>query len=135
MRGIVTFAGLTDPAIEAITTVLQRRGYRVVRSFDLQSALSYQVEHCPCPHHGTDECTCQYVVLLAYPPETNGGRTPHVLTAHGYGQETQVALHRDDTTDEDERFAIVSALIEAAMLLAPHNLVIEDRVETPVSVT
>jgi hypothetical protein len=133
MRGAVTFAGLTDPAIGAITTVLERRGYRVVRSFDLQSALKYQVEHCPCPHHGTDQCTCQYVVLLAYPPATNGRGAPRVLTAHSYDQTTQVALQHDGSLGEDERFELVSALVEAAMLLAPDRLVIEGREIPPAS--
>jgi hypothetical protein len=133
MKGTVTFAGLTGPAVDAITTVLQRRGYRVIRSFDLQSALSHQVDQCPCPHHGTDQCTCQYVVLLAYPPATNGGRAPHVLTAHGEGGTTRVALQHDGSTDVDVQFALVSALVEAALLLSPGEPIVENR--TPSSPT
>jgi uncharacterized protein (DUF302 family) len=117
--------------IGAITTVLQRRGYQVVRSFDLQSALSSHVEHCPCPHHGSEECTCQYVVLLAYPPTTYLQMPPRVLTVHSYEQVTQVALQYDETLDEDERFALISALVEAAMLLSPGQPVIENQVRVP----
>jgi hypothetical protein len=127
MRETLTFAGLANLAIGAITAVLERRGYEVIRSFDLQSALSTQVEHCPCPHHGTEACTCQYVVLLAYPQTTNVPVPPRVLTVHNYGQLTQVALQHDETLDEDERFALISALVEAALLLSPGQPVIENQ--------
>jgi hypothetical protein len=132
MNKAVTFAGLPNLAVGAVTTVLERRGYRVMRSFDLQSALGYHVEHCPCPYHGTEECTCQYVVLLAYPQASNEWVPPRVLTAHSYGQQTQVALQHDSSMDEEERFALISALVEAAMLLSPAQTVIEDRVGIPV---
>jgi hypothetical protein len=132
MREAVTFGGFADLAIGAITTVLERRGYQVIRSFDLQSALSYHVEHCPCPHHGSEECTCQYVVLLAYPRAGNARVPPRVLTAHSYGQLTQVALQYDETLDEDERFALISALVEAALLLSPGQPVIENQARIPV---
>ncbi|MCL7453078.1 MAG: hypothetical protein M8467_08510 [Anaerolineae bacterium] len=130
----MTFAGSSNPVIEAVTALLERRGYRVTRSFDLQSARNHHVEHCPCPHHGTEECTCQYVVLLAYPPVAAGVATgPRVFTVHTYGQMTQVALQHDETLDEDERFALVSVLIKAAMLLAPDQPVIENQAGIPIA--
>jgi hypothetical protein len=52
---------------------------RLERSFDLRSALHDQPD-CPCPHHGTAQCTCQYVVLLAYEPAVTA--PPAVITAH-----------------------------------------------------
>jgi hypothetical protein len=131
MGQTVTFSGLTETAVRAITTVLERRGYQVLRSFDLQSALSYHVEHCPCPHHGTEDCTCQYVVLLAYPPAAKGWVPPRVFTAHGYGHVTQVALQQDSTVGEEERFALVSALVEAALLLSPDEPVVEAQAPIP----
>ena len=121
MRGVVAFAALTDPLVEAVTAVLEGRGYQVVCTFDLQSALGHHVEHCPCPHHGSEECPCQYVVLLAYPQTTNSGRAPHVLIAHGYGQVTQVGLQDDSSLTEEEHFALTSALIDAAVLLSPQE--------------
>jgi hypothetical protein len=128
---MVTFAGLTETVVVAITTVLERRGYRVMRSFDLQSALRSHVEHCPCPHHGTEKCTCQYTVLLAYPLAEKGGAPPKVLMAHSYGHMTQVSLRQDSTMGEKERFALISALIEAALLLSPNEPVVETQSGVP----
>jgi hypothetical protein len=51
----------------------------VERSFDLRSALHDQPD-CPCPQHGTTQCTCQYVVLLTY--ESAAADPPAVITAH-----------------------------------------------------
>lgn len=126
MGQTVTFERLSDQVIAAITTTLLQRGYHVVRSFDLQSARANHIEDCPCPHHGTALCTCQYVVLLVYPltragrPMTAGqANPPRVLTAHTYEQTTRVTLHRDATVRENEASALVSALVEAAVLLAP----------------
>jgi hypothetical protein len=131
MGQTVTFSGSTETAVRAITTVLERRGYRVMRSFDLQSALSYHVERCPCPHHGTEKCTCQYIVLLAYPTAPKGWVPPRVFTAHSYGHLTRVALHQDSMPGEEERFALISALVEAALLLSPDEPVVETQAVTP----
>jgi hypothetical protein len=116
---VVAFAALTNPAIEAVTAVLKGRGYQVVRTFDLQSALGHYVEDCPCPHHGTEDCTCQYVVLLAYPQAASAATAPRVLIAHSYGHMTQVGLQDDGSLADEERFALTSALVEAAMSLSP----------------
>jgi hypothetical protein len=131
MGRTVNFAGLAEGVVVAITTVLERRGYRVIRSFDLQSALSSHVEHCPCPHHGTEKCTCQYIVLLAYPLAARGGAPPAVFMAHSYGDITQVALRQDSTMGEEERFALISALVEAALLLSPNEPVVETQSGVP----
>jgi hypothetical protein len=39
----------------------------------------------------------------------------------------QPALQHDSSMDEDEHFALVSALVEAALLLSPGQPVIENR--------
>ena len=120
MGQTVTFERLSDQVIAAITTTLSQRGYQVVRSFDLQSARANHLGGCPCPHHSTSYCTCQYVVLLIYPLTRAGqANPPRVLTAHTFEQTTRVTLHRDASVRESEASALVSALIEAAMLLAP----------------
>ena len=126
MEQTVTFERLSDQVIAVLTTTLSQRGYHVVCSFDLQSARANHIEDCPCPHHGTSLCTCQYVVLLVYPltragrPKATGlANPPRVLTAHTYEQTTRVTFHRDASVRESEASALVSALVEAAMLLAP----------------
>ncbi len=118
MNRTITFTGLTDLVVEAVKSVLEQQGYKIQRSFDLQSAVRHPVRGCPCSHHGTDDCTCQYVVLLAYPRANRFLRTPpRVFTAHGYGELTGVTLQHDATLDQDEEWTLVSALIKAAMLL------------------
>jgi hypothetical protein len=52
---------------------------RLERSFDLRMALHNHPDR-RCPHHGTVQCTCQYVVFLAY--EEAADAPPAVLTVH-----------------------------------------------------
>ncbi len=67
-----------EEATAKAVELLSGSGLRIVRSFDLQSARSAHVE-CTCPHHGTAQCTCQFVVLLVY----GHIGAPVTLVAHG----------------------------------------------------
>ena len=53
-------------------------GFRVVQTFDLKVA---RLAHpgCPCPHHGTDDCNCQMIVVLVYGKQGD----PATLVIHG----------------------------------------------------
>lgn len=55
-----------EEAVRLITSALERHGLRVVRNFDLHSALKAEVATSTCPNHGTDRCTCNYIVLSVY---------------------------------------------------------------------
>ncbi len=68
-----------EQTVAMLTSTLAAHGYQLVRSFDLRNALHDHLD-CPCPHHGTAQCTCQYVVLLAY--EQSVIAPPAVITAH-----------------------------------------------------
>lgn len=61
---------------------LEAAGLQVDLSFDLQSARQAlrNPEECPCPHHGTSQCTCQYAVLLVRRP----AHPPVSLVIHGH---------------------------------------------------
>lgn len=74
-----TLPATCEQTVSGLTAILAQHGYRVERSFDLRSAL-HAHHDCPCPHHGTDACTCQYVVLLVYDGTTL--RPPALVTAH-----------------------------------------------------
>src|SRR5512134_3508221 len=74
-----SIAATCEQTVTALSAVSSTHGIRLERSFDLRSALHDQPD-CPCPHHGTTQCTCQYVVLLAYEPTTVA--PPAVITAH-----------------------------------------------------
>lgn len=72
-----------DDAIEWFTEHVDHTGLQVVRTFDLQAARHENLD-CPCPHHGTEQCDCQMVVLLVY----RAGHLPISIVAHGYDRQT-----------------------------------------------
>ncbi len=76
-----------DEATAQAIALLAGSGLRTIRSFDLQSARSAQGD-CTCPHHGTAQCTCQFVVLLVYGPTG----APITLVAHGQDDYTWFSL-------------------------------------------
>jgi uncharacterized protein (DUF302 family) len=112
MGQAVVFQGSSDQVVAAVWSALVRRGYQLVCSFDLQNALAQHTQGCACPHHGTPQCTCQYVVLLAYPPNP-GAAAPRVLTIHTYEHTTWVTLHHDRNIGGGESHVLLSALAEA----------------------
>ncbi len=86
-----------EDAVAAVKAALEQRGFRVVRSFDLSSALDPDDSACSCPHHGTERCTCRYTVLLVYPThnDTMSGEVyPCTITVHTRDAETFVTLTR-----------------------------------------
>jgi hypothetical protein len=127
-----------ETAAQAATEAFTRRGLRVVRSFDLRSAMASHAD-CECPHHGTAQCTCQFVVLLVYgDPSTEpalslskgSGGAPVVMTAHSRDAQAQVQIVRptgmlrdlkavrdDANSQPDPRLVeqVMAALFEAAL--------------------
>ena len=76
-----------DEAVSWVTNQMGSAGLQVVRTFDLHDARSQPDAaraHCPCPHHGTEQCDCQMVILLVY------GRShqPVSLVAHAHNGQT-----------------------------------------------
>ncbi len=82
MSSASPFVVIEKPGEEAIrwaVQLLEKADLRVVRTFDLQEArLSHS--DCPCPHHGTEACDCQMIVLLIY----NGEHTPVSILVHSF---------------------------------------------------
>jgi hypothetical protein len=80
----------SEQVIPELVAILEGHGLRVMVTFDLQLARGHQAG-CHCPHHGTQRCTCQYAVLLAYDRE--GERhTYGTITAHGRDGEVWLSL-------------------------------------------
>jgi hypothetical protein len=77
MNPSVEFECLGEEAARAVHGALEAEGLHVVRSFDL---IQPGPDACRCPHHGTPGCTCQYSVLLVYPP----AGLPAAITVHAY---------------------------------------------------
>lgn len=101
-----------NDAVERLTAALLDAGFLVSRSFDLQSARSALrvPEECPCPHHGTAQCSCQYVVLMVGLPDAE----PVSVILHGKETSTHVSLETTEST-----FGLVDQVRDLASALAP----------------
>lgn len=75
--------------VKILAETLAKKEYRVVTSFDLRNAAASH-PGCICPHHGTNECTCQFQVFLAYPNCLE--RKPLVIALHGRGYDSYLTL-------------------------------------------
>jgi len=117
----VRFRASGEQVVASVTVALARRGYTLMRSFDLQTVRARHPENCACPHHGTASCTCQYIVALAYAPgPLHAGlmSAPQALTAHTHENVTLVTVHADEWTEKDDRRVVMAAVLEAAGELA-----------------
>ena len=114
MAHTVAIEGSSDQVVAAVWSALLRHGYFVVRSFDLQNAIAQHAEGCGCPYHHTLRCTCQYVVLLAYPAGALPSQ-PQVLTIHTREHTTWVTLQPSGSIGARESHALLSAIAEAGV--------------------
>lgn len=76
-----------DQVLPIIIKNLSQRGLKVLPTFNLHSIRSNQQGY-PCPHHGTEQCDCQMVVLLIY--ENRG--EPITLLLHGSDGRTKFSI-------------------------------------------
>ena len=82
-----TFTTSHEAAISRITQELLSRGLIIQTSFNLQTAKLAHTD-CTCPHHGTDQCDCQIVVLLVY----SGNEGPISLIVHSQDGRTYLSM-------------------------------------------
>jgi hypothetical protein len=68
-----------DVAIEQVMEQITKLGLQITQTFDLQQARQAH-GNCPCPHHGTEKCDCQLVVILIY----GNSPRPATMIAHGH---------------------------------------------------
>lgn len=90
MSALIPFLALNQNHDQAEAWVIEKligAGFRVVPTFDLQVARGAHPE-CPCPHHGTNKCNCQLVVLLVY----GKSEDPATLVIHGQDGKTWISL-------------------------------------------
>ena len=83
-------------------------GLHVVETFDLRAA-RLTLPDCPCPHHGTNKCDCQMVVLLVY----GSTAAPATLILHGTDGKTSLSLVSTPTQQPDP---LLRSTIEQALL-------------------
>ncbi len=98
--------------IHQVTQLLASKGFLLIESFNLQSARASH-RMCPCPHHGTDQCSCQMAVILVYADGTD----PVTLTIHGNDQQTELAI--DDTPVKPGCRALKNAIVDALVPIYP----------------
>ena len=91
MSALIPFLALDQPYDQVLALVNQQLtnlGFRVVQTFDLQVARLAHAD-CSCPHHGTDHCNCQMIVLLVYRKQQDD---PATLVIHGQDGKTWLSL-------------------------------------------
>lgn len=115
---LVTIQANCEEATTRTVQLLSDAGLQVVRSFDLRSARMAHAE-CTCPHHGTAQCTCQFVVLLVY----GQGGAPVTLVAHGHDGQTWLSLVDTPQQPADMKLAakIAQALSPASFVSVTHE--------------
>jgi hypothetical protein len=105
---ILTLQSDSQAAIEGSIRRLEQSGMQVMRSFDLKVARAAHVG-CTCPHHGTEQCDCQMVVLLVYGKDSY----PATLVVHGHDGQTHIALV--DTPEQRPAPQLVDAILRALL--------------------
>ena len=99
-----------DLALQMAKQKLSQTGLRTLQTFDLQAArLAHQ--ECACPHHGTEDCDCQMVVLMVYGEtadvSTPLNTSPVTLILHGNDGKTWFSI-ADDSSQQANRKLIGS---------------------------
>ena len=92
---------------------LSGAGLRVMQTFDLRLTNSLKLGECACPHHGTEHCDCQMVVLLVY----SSAPEPVSLMLHGNDGQTWLSLVDQPGQHADTK--IVRAIHQALEIPAP----------------
>ena len=90
MKVQMTVGGPWQPILKQLARQLSDRGFAVQKTFDLQLArqsLGTSGEGV-CPQHGSERCTCQYLVLQVGGAWTNTS----MLVIHGQDDTTRVLL-------------------------------------------
>lgn len=107
MSNLTSILTLRQSAELTVAWAMQRlmaRGFQVERTFDLHAARMTQLD-CPCPYHGTSDCTCQMVVLLVRSPKIQ----PVTIVVHGHDDQTSLSLV--DMANQSTDQSIIQALL------------------------
>ncbi len=101
-----------DEVLPWLKQQLSRAGLRVMQTFDLRLTSTLKLGHCSCPHHGTNQCDCQMVVLLVY----GSAHKPATLVLHGNDGQTWLTLI--DRPGQQADTKVVSAVQQALEIYA-----------------
>jgi hypothetical protein len=84
---LLTIKASSYVVVDQLTNVFKESGLQVIQSFDLQTAIS-AYSGCHCPHHGSEKCDCQMIMLILYREEDE----PIRLVAHGKDGTTHLGV-------------------------------------------
>ena len=104
-----------DDALQWTKQRLSQADLHAMQTFDLHSA-RLTLQDCPCPHHGTNECDCQMIVLLVY----GNAMEPATLILHGNDQQTWISIAENPNQRTDGK--MISAIQEALEVKAPVSI-------------
>ena len=93
---------------------LTQAGLRVVPTFDLHIARMAHPE-CECPNHGTEQCSCQMVILLVYGKQDD----PATLVIHGQDGKTLISMA---TPMETRSRQTLESSVRHMLVHVPHPL-------------
>jgi hypothetical protein len=96
----------SETARSTVMESLTRAGLQIVQSFDLRTARATQ-PNCTCPHHGTEQCNCQMVVLLVYPQVGE----PATMVIHSHNEHNSISLV--DTPEQRPDPELVDLILES----------------------
>ena len=110
MSNLTSILTLHQSAEATVAWAMQRLmtyGFQVEQTFELHAERMMQVD-CPCPYHGTGDCTCQMVVLLIHRPKA----LPVTIVVHGHDDRTSLSLvdMANQSTDESIIQALLSVI-------------------------
>jgi hypothetical protein len=103
---LLTIKADSHVVVGVVTDALKQAGLEVVQSFDLQVAKAAH-SHCTCPHHGSELCACQMIMLLVY----DSALEPVTLVAHGKDENTHLGLI--DKTGTEHSTHLVNLLLKS----------------------
>lgn len=122
---ILTLDQSCDDAVDWVVNKVTQAGLLVMRTFDLQAARDPQIT-CPCPHHDTDSCDCQMVVLLVYA----GNLAPVTVIAHSYNHQTWFSVVDTPQQRVDPHIETIIRQIAAQAIYHPCEVEIKIQSQT-----
>ena len=96
MSPFLTINWTCDQTLPWVNQHLLQAGLRSVQTFNLHTARAASHD-CACPHHGTDQCDCQMVVLLVY----GKMEEPMTLILHGNDGTTWLSITGSGPSNHD----------------------------------
>jgi hypothetical protein len=118
MALLIPFLSLDSPSDRSsfwLKEKLAAANLRVVQTFDLHSA-RHSLADCSCPHHGTDQCDCQMVVLLVY------GRVVEPVTLILHGSDGKTSFSLVDSPDQPLNQDTIIGIRRALEIQAPMDI-------------